>query len=39
MIAVLRPETGCRKIWATIGYGWESLDFFHKSRMHIAATN
>jgi hypothetical protein len=30
MITVLRPETGCSKIWATIGYGWESLDFYRK---------
>lgn len=29
-IAVLRPEPGCSKIWATIGYGWESLDFYRK---------
>jgi hypothetical protein len=28
MIDVLRPETGWSKIWATIGYGWESLDFY-----------
>jgi hypothetical protein len=27
-ILVLRPETGWSKIWATIGYGWESLDFY-----------
>jgi hypothetical protein len=30
MIDVLRPETGWSKIWATIGYGWESLDFYRK---------
>jgi len=30
MIDVLRPETGWRKIWATISYGWESLDFYRK---------
>ena len=30
MIDVLRPETGWDKIWATIGYGWESLDFYRK---------
>lgn len=28
IIDVLRPETGWSKIWATIGYGWESLDFY-----------
>ena len=30
MIDVLRPETGWRQIWATISYGWESLDFYTK---------
>jgi len=30
MINVLRPETGWSRIWATIGYGWESLDFYRK---------
>src|SRR2546426_9754990 len=30
MIDVLRPETGWRQIWATISYGWESLDFYRK---------
>jgi hypothetical protein len=30
MIEVLRPETGWSKIWATIGYGWEDLDFYRK---------
>ena len=30
MIDVLRPETGWSKIWATIGYGWESLDFYQQ---------
>jgi hypothetical protein len=30
MIDVLRPETGWSKIWATIGYGWESLDFYRQ---------
>jgi hypothetical protein len=30
MIDVLRPETEWRKIWATISYGWESLDFYRK---------
>jgi hypothetical protein len=30
MIDVLRPETGWSKIWATISYGWESLDFYRK---------
>jgi hypothetical protein len=27
---VLRPESGWSKVWATIGYGWESLDFYRK---------
>jgi hypothetical protein len=30
MIHVLRPKTGSSKIWATISYGWESLDFYEK---------
>ena len=30
MIDVLRPESGWSKIWATIGYGWESLDFYRQ---------
>ena len=30
MIDVLRPETGWSKIWATISYGWQSLDFYSK---------
>ena len=30
MIDVLRPETGWSKVWATISYGWESLDFYRK---------
>jgi hypothetical protein len=30
IIDVLRPETGWSKVWATIGYGWESLDFYRK---------
>ena len=30
VICVLRPETGWNKVWATIGYGWESLDFYWK---------
>jgi hypothetical protein len=30
MIEVLRPESGWSKIWATIGYGWESLDFYRQ---------
>src|SRR5256885_6916476 len=29
-IWVLRPETGWRKVWATISYGWESADFYRK---------
>jgi len=30
MIDVLRRETGWSKIWATISYGWERLDFYQK---------
>jgi len=30
IIQVLRPETGWSKVWATIGYGWESLDFYRQ---------
>jgi len=30
MIDVLRPGTAWSKIWATIGYGWESLGFYGK---------
>lgn len=30
IVEVLRPETGWGQIWATIGYGWESLDFYRK---------
>ena len=30
MIDVLRPETGWSKVWATMSYGWESLDFYRK---------
>jgi len=30
MIDVLRPETGWSEIWATISYGWQSLDFYRK---------
>lgn len=29
-ISVLRPETGWSKVWATISYGWESVDFYEK---------
>jgi hypothetical protein len=29
-IDVLRPETGWSKIWATISYGWESVEFYRK---------
>ena len=28
MMDVLRAETGWSKVWATISYGWESLDFY-----------
>ncbi len=30
MINVLRPDTGWKKIWATINYGWESRHFYKK---------
>jgi hypothetical protein len=30
VIDVLRSETGWSKVWATISYGWESLDFYRK---------
>ena len=30
VLQVLRPETGWSKIWATIAYSWESLDFYRK---------
>ena len=30
IILVLRPDTGWDKIWASIGYGWESLDFYRE---------
>ncbi len=30
IIVVLRPQTGWSKIWATINYGWECLDFYQK---------
>jgi len=30
MIDVWRPETGWSQIWATLSYGWESLDFYRK---------
>ena len=29
-IFVLRPETGWSKVWATITYGWETLDFYRE---------
>jgi hypothetical protein len=30
VITVLRPENGWSRIWATIGYGWESVEFYEK---------
>ncbi len=30
MIDVLRADTALNKIWATINYGWESVDFYKK---------
>jgi hypothetical protein len=30
VVAVLRPSTGRKKFWATINYGWESVEFYQK---------
>lgn len=30
MVVVLRPETGIDKFWATLNYGWESVEFYQK---------
>ena len=30
IVKILREDTGLRKIWATINYGWESPDFYRK---------
>lgn len=30
MVVVLRPETGTDKLWATINYGWESVEFYQQ---------
>ncbi len=30
IISVLRPETGWSQVLATIGYGWESLEFYEE---------
>ena len=30
MVGVLRADTELSKIWATINYGWESLEFYKK---------
>src|SRR5947208_1593470 len=30
MIVVLKSDTGWSKIWASINYGWESLDFYKR---------
>jgi hypothetical protein len=30
VIVVLRPETGWKKIWGSINYGWESAAFYEK---------
>ena len=30
MVIVLRPETGPKKPWATINYGWECEEFYEK---------
>ena len=29
-INVLREDLGWRKVWATISYGWERVDFYRK---------
>lgn len=29
-ISVFRPDTGWNRVWATISYGWESLDYYRK---------
>jgi hypothetical protein len=30
MVLVVRPETGWKKIWATLNYGWESEEFYQR---------
>jgi hypothetical protein len=30
MVVVLRPDTGWNQFWATLKYGWESLEFYRK---------
>jgi hypothetical protein len=30
VVQVLRPATGWSKAWATIGYGWESNEYYRK---------
>ena len=30
IVTVLREDTGWRRIWATISYGWETPDFYRK---------
>ena len=30
IISVIRPETGWSRVLATIGYGWESLEFYQE---------
>ena len=30
MVLVVRPETGWKKVWATLNYGWESEEFYHR---------
>ncbi len=30
MVVVLRPDTGRKKSWATINYGWESVEFYQQ---------
>ena len=30
MLVVLRPETGWKRFWATLNYGWESREFYQQ---------
>jgi hypothetical protein len=35
LIDVLRSDTGWKKIWATINYGWESREFYRKWASYV----